>query len=171
MHIVEKVGEIFFATGGHQPLPHTRGRRDVRRRLRAQQSKHRWRKQPRVDREAHDVRLRRTGVESDATTQGAAEIEVGHVVQALPHGCGLQQLAKVLDVFHLSQDLSQHPSLVEPLVQAQGDRRATGLSTFGARQLGTDLVQADHLFHATGEHPLVGRRQQVDLMYLTEIGP
>ena len=40
-----------------------------------------------------------------------------------------------------------------------------------AEVLGTHLIEADHLFHATGEHALVRRRQQVYLMYLTEIGP
>jgi len=45
------------------------------------------------------------------------------------------------------------------------------LPALGPGQLGAHLVDADHFFHATGEHALIGGSQQVDLVYFTEVGP
>ena len=83
----------------------------------------------------------------------------------------LEQLRDVVDRSIVAEHLGQGAAVVEALVQANGDADTGGLATFGARQLGAHLVQADHLLHATGEHALVGRGEQVDLVDLTEVGP
>ena len=171
VHFVKVIRELFVARCQGQPLPHAGWRWQIGRRLGREQAEHRWRKQARIDRKAHDERLRGARVQADAAAQRATQVEVWHVVQPLAHGRRLQQRGDVVDVLHRAEHFGQGPPFIEALVQAQGDARTARLATLGARQFGTHLVEANHLFHATGEHALVGRGQQIYLVDLTEVGP
>src|SRR5204863_2205323 len=91
---------------------------------------------------------------------------------ALTDGGRLEHHRDVVAHFlHGAEDFGQRAALVEAFVQTNGDGGAGGRSALGASELSAHLVDADHLFHATGEHALVGRGQQVDLVDLTEVGP
>ena len=137
-----------------------------------QQAEHCRREKARVDRESNDERLSGAGVQADATAERAAQVEVGHVIQSLTNRGRLEQDRDVVaHVVHAAEDFGQLAALVEAFVQTNGDGCASGRPALGARELGAHLVDADHLFHATGEHALVGRGQQVDLVDLTEVGP